>query len=69
MKVTIHFEASLSEADSGACFTATARDQKHARQIVAWLRSKVKDKSRTFISATIELPAQFVAVEVPDELV
>ena len=67
MTVTLNFEASLSENDSGACFTVTARDQKHARQVAAWLRSKVQDKTRTFITATVELPAQHVTIEVPDE--
>ena len=68
MQITIKFEASLSEEDSGACFTVIARDQQHARQIAAWLRSKVKDRSRTFISASAELPPQTFPVEIPDEL-
>jgi hypothetical protein len=67
MQVTLNFEGSLSERDSGASFTVLARDQKHARQIAAWLRSKVADKSRTFITAYVELKPQTVAVEVPDE--
>ena len=68
MQVTLNFEGSLSERDSGASFTVLARDQKHARQIAAWLRSKVADKSSTFITAYVELKPQTVAVEVPDEL-
>jgi hypothetical protein len=68
MQVTISFEASLSEQDSGACFTVLARDQAHARQVVAWLRSKVQDKTKTFVTASIELPPQHVTVEVPDGL-
>lgn len=68
MQVTLKFDASLSEEDSGACFTIIARDQQHARQIAGWLRSKIKDRSRTFISASVELPPQTVTIEVPDEL-
>ena len=67
MKVTVYFDASLSEKDSGACFAITARDQKHARQIAAWLRSKTIDKSRTFISASIVLEPQSVNIELPEE--
>lgn len=67
MKITINFDASLGEREEGACFEITARDQQHARQIAAWLRSKVLDKSRTFIRASMELEPQRVSIELPDE--
>lgn len=67
MKITVNFDASLSERDSGACFEIIARDQQHARQIAAWLRSKVLDKSVTFIRASMELEPQRVSIELPDE--
>jgi hypothetical protein len=63
MTVIINFDGSLSEECSGACFTLEARDQQHARQVADWLRSKVKDKTRTFISAHVKLPQQTVAIE------
>lgn len=64
MQVNITFDASLSEDDSGACFTISARDQAHARAIVKWLSSKVQDESKVFITARIELPPQHVNIEV-----
>ena len=67
MKITINFDASLSERDEGACFEIIARDQQHARQIAAWLRSKVLDKSRTFIRASMELEPQRVSIELPEK--
>ena len=63
--VTILFDASLSENDSGACFEITARDQAHARQIAAWLQSKVTNKTRTFMTAYTTLVPQRVDIELP----
>lgn len=67
MTITVRFDASLSERNSGACFEITARDQQHARQIAAWLRSKVLDKSRMFIRASMELAPQHVGIELPEK--
>jgi hypothetical protein len=67
MPVILNVEASLSERTSGASFEITARDQQHARQIAAWLRSVVKDKSSTFITARQVLPLQSVGIELPEE--
>jgi hypothetical protein len=63
--VTIRFDASLGEKDSGACFEIIARDQVHARQIAAWLLSKVTDETRTFMTAQIVLEPQRVNIELP----
>jgi hypothetical protein len=67
MTVTIRFDASLSEECSGACFSLEARNQQHARQVAEWLRSKVKDKTKTYITAHVKLPPQTVAIELPEE--
>ena len=66
MTVTIRFDASLSEECSGACFSLEARNQQHARQVAEWLRSKVKDKTKTYITAHVKLPPQTVAIELPE---
>jgi hypothetical protein len=44
-----------------------ARNQQHARQVAEWLRSKVKDKTKTYITAHVKLPPQTVAIELPEE--
>jgi hypothetical protein len=67
MTITIRFDASLSEECSGACFSLEARNQQHARQVAEWLRSKVKDKTKTYITAHVKLPPQTVAIELPEE--
>jgi hypothetical protein len=67
MTVNIWFDASLSEECSGACFTLEARDQQHARQVADWLRSKVKDRTRTSITAHVKLPPQTVVIDLPEE--
>lgn len=62
--VLIKFDASMSEETSGACFEIQARDQKHAREIAAWLRSVCKNTEYVFIRATQELPVQFCLIEI-----
>lgn len=62
MPVEMNFDGSHLHKTSGACFQIIARDQNHARQIAAWLRTLSVDEP--VIGAYVVLEPQRVRIEV-----